>query len=182
MADRSVGPLYVKWSYLPKALPWLIKFLRAGSQHRIDAISAALAAVNMPTFDAYAPLLRAAGRIFLGLGPDEADRFSSDVIGEGPPYVRISDRHAPHDLYLDVAGLWPKADAGHKDPPPPLFSYGSLPSSATPASAVLRVGSSEGATAPPGISGRGGAGGGSAGAPRGDARRGVPCRRCAEGT
>jgi hypothetical protein len=65
-----------------------------------------------------------------------AQNLSSDVIGEGPPYVRIHDRQAPHNLYLDIAGLWPKADADHKDPPPPLFSYGSLPSTATPASAV----------------------------------------------
>ena len=55
------GPLYVKWSYLPQALPWLVKFLRAGSRSRIGAISAALGALNMPTFDAYAPLLQHAG-------------------------------------------------------------------------------------------------------------------------
>jgi D-amino-acid dehydrogenase len=55
------GPLYVKWSYLPRALPWLVKFLRAGSHDRIGAISTALASLNMPTFDAYAPLLQAAG-------------------------------------------------------------------------------------------------------------------------
>ena len=65
-----------------------------------------------------------------------AQNLSSDVIGERPPYVRIPERHAPHNLYLDVAGLWPKADADHKDPPPPLFSYGSLASSATPAKSV----------------------------------------------
>jgi len=56
-----MGPLYVKWSYLPTCLPWLVSFLRAGSANRIRAISDALAALNMPTFDAYAPLLTAAG-------------------------------------------------------------------------------------------------------------------------
>lgn len=56
-----MGPLYVKWSYLPTCLPWLISFLRAGSAKRVRAISDALAALNMPTFDAYAPLLKAAG-------------------------------------------------------------------------------------------------------------------------
>jgi D-amino-acid dehydrogenase len=55
------GPLYVKWSYLPLALPWLLKFLRAGSKSRVGAISSALAMLNMPTFDAYAPLLQRAG-------------------------------------------------------------------------------------------------------------------------
>ena len=55
------GPLYVNWAYLPLCLPWLIKFLRAGSRGRIEGISRALTALNMPTFDAYAPLLKDAG-------------------------------------------------------------------------------------------------------------------------
>jgi hypothetical protein len=67
---------------------------------------------------------------------DVAQNLSADKIGEGRPYIRISERRAPHNLYLDVAGLWPKADADHSDPPPPLFSYGALPASATPANAV----------------------------------------------
>lgn len=55
------GPLYVDWTYLPRCLPWLVKFLRAGASDRIEGISKALAALNMPTFDAYAPLLKDAG-------------------------------------------------------------------------------------------------------------------------
>jgi len=59
------GPIYVKWMYLPRALPWLVKFLKAGGQERVGAISAALASLNMPTFDAYAPLLKSAGLQYL---------------------------------------------------------------------------------------------------------------------
>jgi D-amino-acid dehydrogenase len=55
------GPLYINWTYLPRCLPWLVKFLRAGSRNRIEGISKALTALNMPTFDAYAPLLKDAG-------------------------------------------------------------------------------------------------------------------------
>jgi D-amino-acid dehydrogenase len=55
------GPLYINWAYVPKCLPWLVKFLRAGARKRIDGISKALTALNMPTFDAYAPLLKDAG-------------------------------------------------------------------------------------------------------------------------
>jgi D-amino-acid dehydrogenase len=54
------GPLYVKWSYLPRAMPWLVQFLRAGTRRRVGAISTALASLNMQTFEAYAPLLKAA--------------------------------------------------------------------------------------------------------------------------
>jgi glycine/D-amino acid oxidase-like deaminating enzyme len=55
------GPLYLHWSYLPHVLPWLIKFLRAGRRDRVERISKALASLNMPTFDAYRPLLKEAG-------------------------------------------------------------------------------------------------------------------------
>ena len=55
------GPLHLHWSYLSRVLPWLIKFLRAGRRDRVEEISKALAALNMPTFDAYRPLLRDAG-------------------------------------------------------------------------------------------------------------------------
>jgi D-amino-acid dehydrogenase len=53
-----LGPLYIRWSHLPTCLPWLIKFLRAGSRKRVKDISRALTALNMPTFDAYEPLLK----------------------------------------------------------------------------------------------------------------------------
>ena len=55
------GPLYLHWSYLPHALPWLIKFLRAGRRDRVEQISKALTALNRPTFDAFRPLLKDAG-------------------------------------------------------------------------------------------------------------------------
>ncbi len=55
------GPLYLRWSYAPHVLPWLIKFLRAGRRDRVERISKALAALNMPTFEAYRPLLKDAG-------------------------------------------------------------------------------------------------------------------------
>jgi D-amino-acid dehydrogenase len=55
------GPLYLHWSYLPRVLPWLIKFLRAGRRDRVERISKALASLNVPTFDAYRPLLKDAG-------------------------------------------------------------------------------------------------------------------------
>jgi D-amino-acid dehydrogenase len=56
-----LGPLYVDWTYLPRCLPWLVKFLRAGSRKRVIEISKALTALNRPTFQAYVPLLEDAG-------------------------------------------------------------------------------------------------------------------------
>ena len=47
------GPLHLRWSYLPRVLPWLIRFLRAGAESEVRRISAALAALNAETFQAY---------------------------------------------------------------------------------------------------------------------------------
>jgi multicomponent Na+:H+ antiporter subunit D len=53
-----------------------------------------------------AALLRAAGRIFLGLGPDERDRFASDVIGEqAREEIREPSDHTPAVLWIPTAVL-----------------------------------------------------------------------------
>ncbi|MCY4405011.1 MAG: FAD-dependent oxidoreductase [Rhodospirillaceae bacterium] len=57
----ETGPLYLDWRELPRLMPWLIAFLRAGREDRVRAISAALAALNGPTLDLLMPLLREAG-------------------------------------------------------------------------------------------------------------------------
>ncbi len=41
-----LGPLAVRWRYLPRALPWLLRFLRAGSEPRVRALAGALAALS----------------------------------------------------------------------------------------------------------------------------------------
>jgi hypothetical protein len=65
-----------------------------------------------------------------------AQDLSVTVLGERAPYLRTTDRRAPHNLYVEVAGLWARADADHRDPPQPLFTYGALDPSATPAAAL----------------------------------------------
>jgi multicomponent Na+:H+ antiporter subunit D len=51
-------------------------------------------------------LLRAAGRVFLGLGPDERDRFASDVIGEeAEEEIREPSDHTPAALWIPTAVL-----------------------------------------------------------------------------
>ena len=55
------GPLAIRWRYLPQAMPWLLKFIRAGQAGRIPAISDALFALNNPTVELYKELAGAAG-------------------------------------------------------------------------------------------------------------------------
>jgi D-amino-acid dehydrogenase len=60
LAD-PLGPLAVRWAYLPQALPWLLRFLAAGRPRRVREVSRAMAALHGGCFDAYAPLVKAAG-------------------------------------------------------------------------------------------------------------------------
>lgn len=41
MAD-PLGPLALRWSYLPRIAPWLFHFIRASSPRRVEEISIAL--------------------------------------------------------------------------------------------------------------------------------------------
>ena len=56
-----LGPLAVDWRYLPRALPWLLGFLRAGSKARVHAIAGALAALSHAARPPLERLLAAAG-------------------------------------------------------------------------------------------------------------------------
>ncbi len=61
MLLNPLGPLAVRWSYLPQLAPWLVEFLKASSPARVEEISKALAALMAGTFEAYDPLLEMAG-------------------------------------------------------------------------------------------------------------------------
>ncbi|MGE0558823.1 MAG: NAD(P)/FAD-dependent oxidoreductase [Burkholderiales bacterium] len=56
-----LGPLALRWSYLPRALPWLLKFVAAADVKRVEKIADGLRALLVQTFDAYAPLVKNAG-------------------------------------------------------------------------------------------------------------------------
>ena len=59
---KEDGPLTIRWSYLPRLLPWLVGFIRAGgdAEHQRRA-AAALAALHAPTFDFHSALAGDAG-------------------------------------------------------------------------------------------------------------------------
>ena len=52
-----LGPLTLRWRYLPRALPWLWRFLAAGRPEAVEAASLALHALNLQAMEAYRPLL-----------------------------------------------------------------------------------------------------------------------------
>jgi len=51
------GPLFVRMAHLPAALPWLLRFVAAGRRTRVEAISAAMAALHDETIVRYRDLV-----------------------------------------------------------------------------------------------------------------------------
>ena len=60
LAD-PLGPLTIRWAHLPKALPWLLRFVAASAPAKVERIADALRPLLKQTFDAYEPLVAQAG-------------------------------------------------------------------------------------------------------------------------
>src|SRR6266852_1754340 len=56
-----LGPLSLRWSYLPAIAPWLVRFIRAGTPEKVRAQARALRPLVGPTLEALQPLVSAAG-------------------------------------------------------------------------------------------------------------------------
>ena len=56
-----LGPLTVRWTYLPAALPWLLRFVRHSKTAEVVRIATALRGLLAPIFESYQPLLEHAG-------------------------------------------------------------------------------------------------------------------------
>lgn len=56
-----MGPLRVRWSYLPKIAPWLLRFIRAGQKQEAERIASELARLLSGCIEDFRPLLKDAG-------------------------------------------------------------------------------------------------------------------------
>ena len=61
MLTDPLGPLALRWSYLPQIAPWLLHFVRVSSPERVEEVSIALRSLLKGALAAYDPLLEAAG-------------------------------------------------------------------------------------------------------------------------
>jgi len=59
---KTDGPLSIRWAYLPKIAPWLIRFVQAGLSNTADETSKALHLLTDPCVDLYKDLAQQAGR------------------------------------------------------------------------------------------------------------------------
>ena len=57
----SLGPLAIRWSYLPALAPWLLRFVLAGAPEKVVAQARALRTLIAPSIDTLMPLVRDAG-------------------------------------------------------------------------------------------------------------------------
>lgn len=99
-----LGPLALRWRYLPKATPWLIKFVQSGTAEKIKGQSDALADLHRPVIDAHEELAALAGVKDLvkrqgALTVYETDaNFAADAAGR----QRMRDQgHEIHELGPD---------------------------------------------------------------------------------
>ncbi len=61
MLMDPLGPLAIRWQYLPRLAPWLLRFVAASKPSRVEEISRALAALLAEARPAFKTLLDAAG-------------------------------------------------------------------------------------------------------------------------
>ncbi len=61
MLADPMGPLALRWGYLPQLVPWLLRFLAASQPRRVEEISMALAALLEDSIPAYRRLLAEIG-------------------------------------------------------------------------------------------------------------------------
>ncbi len=61
MLMDPLGPLAIRWTYLPRLAPWLWRFVRASAPARVEAISIALRSILTQALSAYHPLVEQAG-------------------------------------------------------------------------------------------------------------------------
>lgn len=98
-----LGPLAVRPSYLPQALPWLIRWIAAGRMQRVEAAAAALRTLHVGALDRYRELLgsefadviRVSGQVHIWEGGEPSQ---SETI-----YRRLWETHG-------VAAEWLSAD------------------------------------------------------------------------
>ena len=56
-----LGPLAIRWTYLPRLIPWLVRFVRAGNLKQVHRTAAALQTLTEPSVELYQQLAKEAG-------------------------------------------------------------------------------------------------------------------------
>jgi len=105
LTDPS-GPVSLRWQHLPRAAPWLLRFLLASRRSRVEAIADALRPLLGGTFEAWGTLARAAGCADLINPSGYLAVYESEAAWQSDAYAwRLRrDRGVRLEL-LDAAGI-----------------------------------------------------------------------------
>ncbi|PKR58555.1 NAD(P)/FAD-dependent oxidoreductase [Thalassospira lohafexi] len=113
-----LGPLSVRWGYLPKMLPWLLRFLAASSKSRVEQIATELAALLNRAWDDYDPVIAKAGladavfkkegamAVYRSDASRRKDDYASDLRRRNGIKIRDLTRAEVRDLEPDLAPIF----------------------------------------------------------------------------
>ncbi|MCP5151937.1 MAG: FAD-dependent oxidoreductase [Ectothiorhodospiraceae bacterium] len=103
---RSDGPLTIRLSYLPTILPWLVRYVRAGTAAQVEASAQALAMLHGPGLESHEDLAAAAGAPELVRRTDYLHVFGSDASFRGSlGDWTLRRRHGAVVDLLDAGGV-----------------------------------------------------------------------------
>ncbi len=113
MLADPLAPLAVRWQYLPRIAPWLVRFLAASRQSEYERISRELAPLSLQAIEHYEPLLAAAGAgdlirrqgtLYLYESQASLDASADEIGLRRALGVRL-DRLGPEEVRQFVPGL-----------------------------------------------------------------------------
>ena len=96
------GPLVVRLGYLPQALPWLMRFIRAGRPAQFEKSGMALKPLTMSLFDNLLPLAKSAGAEHLIRRVGQLHLYSTDEAFAGD--ARGREFRKINGVKLDLLG------------------------------------------------------------------------------
>jgi D-amino-acid dehydrogenase len=100
MLFDSESPLKLRWSHLPRALPWFLRFIEAARPSRVEAIAAARNSLLKHTHEGYALLIEGADAGKWVNNDGLMMTFESEAAFEGAAYAL--DLRRRHGVHMDV--------------------------------------------------------------------------------
>lgn len=105
------SPLFLRWSYLPRLLPWLLPFLRSARADRVAEISSALAVLTFDANEQHLSLVRGTpAEAFIRRG-DLVSLYRDRQVYDGDVFTRQT-----REKYGLVPGLLDRKDILDRDP------------------------------------------------------------------
>lgn len=106
MIRDPLSPLAIRWSYLPRLSPWLLRFVAAGRPARVEAGSMALASLLEQAMKAYEPFVSAGGRDgVLGTGGHVLAYMSDKSFAKAEAALELRSRRGIAFTVLGESGL-----------------------------------------------------------------------------